>query len=107
MLTDNNPFGIAKAQNNNAVPAGIMQVATPTAPMVQDEPGIADMVKGKATDIAMAKGEEALMGALAPTASAAPAAAAAGKGGAGMMAGAASMAAPVLLGGLVLSKLFK
>ncbi len=122
MLTDNNPFGIAKAQNNNAVPAGIMQVATPTAPMVQDEPGIKDMAMGKAQEMAMAKGEEYLMGALNPAAAtaAAPAAtglatsaasaaapAAAGKGAGGIMAAAAPMVAPVLLGGLVLSKLFK
>ena len=124
---NNNPFGIAKGQNMPEQPVGIMQVATPTAPMVQDEPGIVDMAKGKAQEMAMAKGEEYLMGALNPAtaataaapatgaltgaASAAAPAAAAGKGagaaGGGLMAGAASMAAPVLLGGLVLSKLFK
>ena len=121
MAYNNNPFGAARAPHE-VQPQGIMQVATPDAPMVQDPPGIKDMAMGKAQEMAMAKGEEYLMGALNPAASAAaPAAtglatsaasaaapaAAAGKGAGGMMAAAAPMVAPALLGGLVLSKLFK
>lgn len=96
---------------------------------------VSGMLQDKAMNMAVNKGTEmatgALSSAMAPAASAipagagslaaaagssaAPAAAAAGKGagaaagagGAGLMAAAAPMAAPLLIGGLIASKLFK
>jgi len=137
-MIHNNPFGINRRDRDQA-PVGIMQIDTPDAPQLSQEPGIGQQIGEMAKNKAIGYGEDALMGALSPAAapvataaetamaaelgtgiaSAAPAAAGAGKGaagaagaagagagGAGLMAAAAPMAAPLLIGGLLASKLF-
>tara|TARA_R110002012_G_scaffold282146_1_gene471802 strand:- start:3324 stop:3683 length:360 start_codon:yes stop_codon:yes gene_type:complete len=119
MLIDNkmNPFArIDGGPTVDKEPVGILNIETPAAPVIQEDPSIVDqgvgMVKDKALDVAMNKGTEMA------TSAATKAAAGAGKGGAaagaaggaagtGLMAAAAPMAAPLIIGGLLATKLFK
>ena len=114
-----NPFGINRDVRGPET-AGVMQVAAPAAPQVSQGPTVAEAMEGKlinaGTDAAIGLVEDtvpkaATLGAealkAAPSAAGKGASAATGAAsGTGLMAG-ATAAAPVLLGGLVLSKLFK
>jgi len=118
MLIDNkmNPFGRMGGTPTEDSPVGILNIETPAAPVIQDEPSVVEqgmgLAKDKALDAAMNKGTEMA------TSAATKAAAGAGKGGAaagaaggaagtGLMAAAAPMAAPLIIGGLLATKLFK
>ena len=117
MLIDTkmNPFARAGGTlTEDKPPVGILNIETPAAPVIQEDPSVVEqgigMAKDKALDVAMEKGTE--------MATSAATKAAAGKGGAaaggaatgagtGLMAAAAPMAAPLIIGGLLATKLFK
>lgn len=118
MLIDNkmNPFGrMDGGPAADKAPVGILNVETPAAPVIQEDPSIVDqgigMAKDKALDVAMNKGTEMATSAATKAAAgkggAAATAAAGGAAGTGLMAAAAPMAAPLLIGGLLATKLFK
>jgi hypothetical protein len=130
MLLNNkiNPFTSRQNQTGAATaPVGILNIETPAAPVIQDDPSIVEqgigMAKDKALDMAVDKGTEMATsaatkaaagkgGAAAGGAGAAGAAGglaggAAGAAGTGLMAAAAPMAAPLIIGGLLATKLFK
>jgi len=119
MLIDNkmNPFGrMDGGPAADKAPVGILNVETPAAPVIQDDPSIVDqgigMAKDKALDVAMNKGTEMATSAATKAAAgkggaAAGGAAAGGAAGTGLMAAAAPMAAPLIIGGLLATKLFK
>lgn len=117
MLIDNkmNPFGrMDGGPAADKAPVGILNVETPAAPVIQEDPSIVDqgigMAKDKALDVAMNKGTEMATSAATKAAAGKGGAAATGAGGAagtGLMAAAAPMAAPLLIGGLLATKLFK
>jgi hypothetical protein len=120
MLIDNkiNPFGaaITPQERDAARSQGILNIEVPqNAPMAQD-PSITEQGVGILKNKALEKGTEMATGAA--TTAIESAAAGAGKGGAaagaaggaagtGLMAAAAPMAAPLLIGGLLATKLFK
>jgi len=118
MLIDNkmNPFGrMDGGRTVDKAPVGILNVETPAAPVIQGDPSIVDqgigMAKDKALDVAMNKGTEMATSAATKAAAgkggAAATGAAGGAAGTGLMAAAAPMAAPLLIGGLLATKLFK
>jgi hypothetical protein len=117
MLIDNkmNPFGrLGGAPMQNEAPVGILNIETPAAPVIQNDPSMVEqgigMVKDKALDVAMDKGTEMATSAATKAAAGkggAAAGGAAGAAGTGLMAAAAPMAAPLIIGGLLAAKLFK
>lgn len=119
MLIDNkmNPFGrLGGAPTQEEAPVGILNIETPAAPVVQEDPSMVEqgigMAKDKALDVAMDKGTEMATSAATKAAAGKGGAAAGGAGaaagaGTGLMAAAAPMAAPLLIGGLLAHKLFK
>jgi len=121
MLIDNkmNPFGrLGGAPTQEEAPVGILNIETPAAPVVQEDPSMVEqgigMAKDKALDVAMDKGTEMATSAATKAAAGKGGAAAggaaggaAGAAGTGLMAAAAPMAAPLLIGGLLATKLFK
>jgi len=119
MLIDNkmNPFGrLGGAPTQEEAPVGILNIETPAAPVVQEDPSMVEqgigMAKDKALDVAMDKGTEMATSAATKAAAGKGGAAAGGAGaaagaGTGLMAAAAPMAAPLIIGGLLAHKLFK
>ena len=119
MLIDNkmNPFGrLGGAPTQEEAPVGILNIETPAAPVIQEDPSMVEqgigMAKDKALDVAMDKGTEMATSAATKAAAGKGGAAAGGAGaaagaGTGLMAAAAPMAAPLLIGGLLAHKLFK
>jgi hypothetical protein len=124
MLLDNkmNPFGrrqetgAATSPHEAIAPTGILNIEAPTAPVMQDDPSMVEqgigMAKDKALNVAMDKGTEMATSAATKAAAGKGGAAAGGAGaaagaGTGLMAAAAPMAAPLLIGGLLATKLFK
>ena len=114
-----NPFGAAKTPQEPNAPVGIMQIDAPQAAPMTREPGMVEqgvgILKNKATDMAVNKAtgaattaiEGAVAGAGKGGAATGAAAGATGAAGTGLMAAAAPMAAPLMIGGLIASKLFK
>lgn len=114
MLIDNkmNPFGrMDGGPSADKAPVGILNIETPAAPVIQEDPSIVDqgigMAKDKALDVAMDKGTEMATSAATKAAAGKGGAAAGGAAGTGLMAAAAPMAAPLIIGGLLATKLFK
>lgn len=114
MLIDNkmNPFGrMDGGPSADKAPVGILNIETPAAPVIQEDPSIVDqgigMAKDKALDVAMNKGTEMATSAATKAAAGKGGAAAGGAAGTGLMAAAAPMAAPLIIGGLLATKLFK
>jgi len=119
MLIDNkmNPFGrLSGAPTQEEAPVGILNIETPAAPVIQEDPSMVEqgigMAKDKALDVAMEKGTEMATSAATKAAAGKGGAAAGGAGaaagaGTGLMAAAAPMAAPLIIGGLLAHKLFK
>jgi hypothetical protein len=114
MLIDNkmNPFGrMDGGPAADKAPVGILNIETPAAPVIQEDPSIVDqgigMAKDKALDVAMNKGTEMATSAATKAAAGKGGAAAGGAAGTGLMAAAAPMAAPLIIGGLLATKLFK
>ena len=119
MLIDNkmNPFGrLGGAPTQEEAPVGILNIETPAAPVIQEDPSMVEqgigMAKDKALNVAMDKGTEMATSAATKAAAGKGGAAAGGAGaaagaGTGLMAAAAPMAAPLLIGGLLATKLFK
>lgn len=114
MLIDNkmNPFGrMDGGPTADKAPVGILNIETPAAPVIQEDPSIVDqgigMAKDKALDVAMNKGTEMATSAATKAAAGKGGAAAGGAAGTGLMAAAAPMAAPLIIGGLLATKLFK
>jgi hypothetical protein len=126
MLLDNkmNPFGrrqetgAATSPHEAIAPTGILNIEAPTAPVMQDDPSMVEqgigMAKDKALNVAMDKGTEMATSAATKAAAGKGGAAASGAAGGaagaastGLMAAAAPMAAPLLIGGLLATKLFK
>lgn len=114
MLIDNkmNPFGrMDGGPSADKAPVGILNIETPAAPVIQENPSIVDqgigMAKDKALDVAMDKGTEMATSAATKAAAGKGGAAAGGAAGTGLMAAAAPMAAPLIIGGLLATKLFK
>ncbi len=117
MLIDNkmNPFArVGGTPTEDKAPVGILNVETPAAPVIQDDPSMVEqgigMAKDKALDVAMNKGTEMATSAVSKAAAGGKggaAAGAAGSTGTGLMAAAAPMAAPLIIGGLLATKLFK
>ena len=110
-----NPFGAAKTPQEQNAPVGIMQIDAPQAAPMTREPGMVEqgvgILKNKATDMAVNKATgaatTAIEGAVAGAGKGGAAAGATGAAGTGLMAAAAPMAAPLMIGGLLASKLFK
>jgi hypothetical protein len=119
MLIDSkmNPFGrLGGAPTQEEAPVGILNIETPAAPVIQEDPSMVEqgigMAKDKALNVAMDKGTEMATSAATKAAAGKGGAAAGGAGaaagaGTGLMAAAAPMAAPLLIGGLLATKLFK